>query len=140
MRHTLPTGDLSEILDRAVRALLKELGRRKCAPAQRPRLPSERAQTKHGRVVPAAVRREVWARDKGSCAFVGGEGRCGEAGFLEFHHVVPFAEGGAATVDNIQLRCRAHNAYEAEQWFSVSREPKPRFAVVEELGPGPSSD
>jgi hypothetical protein len=44
-------------------------------------------------------------------------GRCSETGFLEFHHVVPFAEGGRTTAANIQLRCRAHNAYEAEEWF-----------------------
>jgi hypothetical protein len=49
--------------------------------------------------------------------FVGPCGRCTEQGFLEFHHVVPFAAGGAATVENIQLRCRAHNQYESVQWF-----------------------
>ena len=35
-------------------------------------------------------------------------------GIPELHHVVPFAEGGEATASNLQLRCRAHNAYEAE--------------------------
>ena len=60
------------------------------------------------------MRRQVWARDGGRCAFLGKIGRCAERGFLEFHHVVPFAAGGAATVENIELRCRAHNAHEAE--------------------------
>jgi hypothetical protein len=41
---------------------------------------------------------------------LGSAGRCDETGGLEYHHVVPFASGGATTVDNIQLRCRAHNA------------------------------
>jgi hypothetical protein len=36
---------------------------------------------------------------------------------LEIHHVVPFAAGGETVVDNLQLRCRAHNAYEAEEFF-----------------------
>jgi hypothetical protein len=36
---------------------------------------------------------------------------------LEFHHVVPYADGGEATVRNVQLRCRRHNRYEAERWF-----------------------
>ena len=57
---------------------------------------------------------DVWARDQGRCAFVGSEGRCAERGFLEFHHLVPYAAGGDATVDTIALRCRRHNAYEAE--------------------------
>ncbi len=32
-------------------------------------------------------------------------------------HVTPYAAGGESTVDNIQLRCRAHNGYEAERYF-----------------------
>ena len=67
--------------------------------------------------MPAAVRRAVWARDGGQCAFIGANGRCRETGFLEFHHVVPYASGGATSVENLQLRCRAHNAYEAERDF-----------------------
>jgi hypothetical protein len=33
-------------------------------------------------------------RDGGQCAFVGTEGRCTARGFLELHHVAPFALGG----------------------------------------------
>jgi hypothetical protein len=31
--------------------------------------------------------------------------------------VVPFASGGATTVANVQLRCRAHNGYEGALQF-----------------------
>jgi hypothetical protein len=31
----------------------------------------------------------------------------------------PYAAGGEATVENIQLRCRAHNAYEAELYYGT---------------------
>ena len=73
---------------------------------------------------PSAVRRTVWTRDRGRCAFIGTHGRCAEAAFLEYHHRQPFAAGGKATVENIELRCRAHNAYEAKLFFSsdVARE------------------
>jgi hypothetical protein len=66
----------------------------------------------------------VWQRDEGRCAFVGRTGRCRETAFLEFHHVAPYAAGGAATADNIQVRCRAHNQYEARLffWDTVVRE------------------
>src|SRR5688572_24921609 len=37
--------------------------------------------------------------------------------WLEFHHVEPCAAGGTATVANVQLRCRAHNGYEAQLFF-----------------------
>lgn len=69
------------------------------------------------RHIPAAVRRQVWARDQGRCAFVGSQGRCQETGFLEFHHLLPYAAGGETTVANIELRCRPHNRYEAERYF-----------------------
>jgi hypothetical protein len=61
----------------------------------------------------------VWARDEGRCAFIGADGRCRETGRLELHHLVPFARGGPASAKNLQLRCQAHNAYEAEQEFGV---------------------
>jgi hypothetical protein len=39
------------------------------------------------------------------------------ASFLEYHHVRLIRRGGAATTTNIQLRCTAHNAYEAALFF-----------------------
>jgi len=110
MRHTCPKGDLSIIFDRALTMLLEHLERTKLAQVSRAREP-RRAST-NSRHIPAAVRRAVWARDGGQCAFVGAQGRCTERGFLEFHHVLPFGDGGTAVVENIQLRCRAHNQYE----------------------------
>ena len=68
------------------------------------------------------MKRAVWERDKGQCAFVGAVGRCTERGFLEYHHRVPYADGGTTTPDSLELRCRAHNAYESERWFGVSEE------------------
>ena len=79
------------------------------------------------------MKRKVWARDGGQCAFVGADGRCGEHGFLEFHHVIPFADSGPTMVENLQLRCRAHNRYEAREYFGL---PLLRESSIEyELGP-----
>ena len=73
---------------------------------------------RQSRHVPNAIKRAVWQRDQGQCAFVGTTGnRCAEQNFLEFHHIQPFASGGAATVGNISLRCRRHNVFEAELVF-----------------------
>ena len=102
------------IVERARGVLLAELERKKFAKTDRPRAAA--ASTPGSRYV-AAVKRAVWARDEGRCAFVGGGGRCHERGFLEYHHVKPFAEGGETTVENLELRCRAHNAYEAAEHF-----------------------
>jgi hypothetical protein len=115
LRHTIPNGDVAAIFDRALTLLVDHLERIKLARTTRPR--TSKPVTPDSRAIPAAVRRAVSARDGGRCAFVGAEGRCSETSFLEFHHVEPFARGGAATVDNIQLRCRAHNWYEAVEEF-----------------------
>ena len=43
-------------------------------------------------------------------------------GFLEYHDVVPYADGGPAVADNVQLRCRAHNADQAARSFGVKED------------------
>jgi hypothetical protein len=121
MRHRVPNGNLEAILDRALSALLAQLERTKLAAAKCPRPVTAPASVT--RRVPAAVKRAVWARDGGRCAYVGSAERCGETGFLEFHHLVPYAAGGETTVENLELRCRAHNAYEAERYFGTSAPP-----------------
>lgn len=68
------------------------------------------------------MKRAVWLRDRGQCAFVATTGlRCAEHTFLELHHVQPYALKGPATAANIALRCRRHNQYEAEVVFGPRR-------------------
>jgi hypothetical protein len=130
LRHQVPSGDVAEIFDRALTLLLTELRKARHAATPRPRSSSRSSNT--GRHVAAAVKREVWARDGGQCAFVGVAGRCTERGSLEYHHMIPFADGGETNVSNLQLRCRAHNGFEAERWSGpleedFLRETKPIF-------------
>ena len=115
LRHSIPSGDPAAIFDRALTLLLADLEPAKLASTARPR--AGRPVSSGSRHIPAAVRREVWKRDGGQCGFVGTQGRCTERGFLELHHVRPHAVGGAAVVENLELRCRAHNMYEAEKYF-----------------------
>lgn len=136
LRHQVPDGDLAQVIDRALTALLRDLTRQKFAATDRLRervtdLPHEGSSDRWhsqkresqgtvagSRYIPAEVRRAVWKRDGGQCAFVAHNGRrCTDRAFLEFHHVVPYRAGGEATVENIQLRCRAHNGYEAGLYF-----------------------
>jgi len=149
-RHRFPKGDLSEIFDKALSLLLDELERSRCGSVTRPRARS--STDPRSRHVPAAVRRAVWTRDGARCAFVGPDGRCTERGFLEIHHVVPFADGGETVEENLELRCRAHNAYEAQQYFGslLVREASGPYDMdgtatdwhglraIVELGPGPT--
>jgi hypothetical protein len=123
LRHQIPDGDPARIFDQALSALLADLARKKLGATPRPA--PGRGTAPGSRHVPAEVRRVVWSRDGGRCAFVSKGGhRCGERGFLEFHHRQPYALGGGATLGNISLRCRAHNDYEAQLDFA------PREAVA----------
>ena len=108
MRHSIPSGDPAAIFDRALTLLLAELDRTRLAATTRPR--GSRPPAPSSRHIPAAVKRAVWTRDEGRCAFEGPRGRCTETGFLAFHHVMPYARGGPTIVENIELRCPAHNA------------------------------
>jgi hypothetical protein len=123
--HGVPSGDVAAIVDRALSALLADLTRKKLAATERPR--AARPTTAGSRHVPAQVRRDVWRRDGGQCAFVAGSGlRCSARKALEFHHVHPYAVGGDASVGNIELRCRNHNAFEAEVFYGATAQDSPR--------------
>jgi hypothetical protein len=112
-----PDGDPGMLFDRALTLLLEDVARKKLAAAEKPR-PRQDTQTR-SRHIPAPVKRAVWLRDGGRCAFVAASGRrCTEDVFLEFHHCEPYALGGEATVANVSLRCRLcrarHNRHYAE--------------------------
>ena len=56
------------------------------------------------RMIPSAVKAEVWKRDRGRCVV------CGSSERLHFHHMIPFSKGGSSFVsDTIQLMCARHN-------------------------------
>ncbi len=129
LRHALPSGDDEAILDRALTLLLTDLARKKFGSEECAR--SSGPGATDSRYVPVAVRRAVWVRDRGRCAFVGEGGRrCGERAFVEFHHVHPYAAGGEAIVECIELRCREHNGYEARLFFPP---PADRDFVLERI-------
>jgi hypothetical protein len=113
LRHQVPSGDLSEVLDRALDALLDRVEGRKFGKARAPRAATK---CSNGRYVPREARRQAVARDGMQCSFVAEDGRrCQETGFLELDHVVPVALGGSASVDGVRVLCRSHNQYEAER-------------------------
>jgi hypothetical protein len=127
LRHAIPSGDVAAIFDRALSELIEAHSRRKMAIVRAPKkaqaiTATARPVAADSRNVAAEVKRAVWVRDAGRCAFVGTSGhRCSERAFLEYHHVVPYAVGGQATIANIELRCRAHNRYEADAFFGSDR-------------------
>jgi 5-methylcytosine-specific restriction endonuclease McrA len=115
--HQLRPGDMAELLDRALDALIDRLEKRKFAATDRPRRAARRSSAS-SRHIPAHVKRAVRDRDAGQCTFVSPTGRrCPAKDRLEFDHADEVARGGEATVANIRLLCRTHNQYEAERTF-----------------------
>ncbi len=58
----------------------------------------------HDRVIPSAVKLEVWKRDKGCCI------QCGSRENLHFDHIIPYSLGGSSKdAANIQILCGKHN-------------------------------
>jgi hypothetical protein len=124
------TRDEGVILERALDALIAKLEARKFAKTGQPRPARPSTDPRH---VPAEVRRAVVARDGGRCTFEGDHGhRCGTRNALQFDHIVPVAKGGQSTVDNVRLRCRAHNQLEAERAFGTAFMQRKRAALAPE--------
>ena len=126
LRREIPDGDPGAIVDRALTLLLEKVEKQKRGAAHHASNAGDAGaradlsapgritrETSHPRSSAASVE-----RDGDQCAFVSKDGhRCTERTFLEFHHIVPYALGGKATIENISLRCRRHNQYEAELVF-----------------------
>lgn len=139
LSHQHQSGEVAKVLHRALAQLVERLEKQKYATTQRPR--QARAQKSVSRSVPAAVRRAVRERDGDRCTFVSEGGhRCESRTRLEFDHVVPFARGGAATVEGIRLRCRTHNQYEAERAFGAEFMAKKRVESRAGAGTSRSAD
>lgn len=124
-RNQLPNGDIAVIVERALEMLVTARKKELYAQTEKPRprksvaAESQSKSAPRSRHIPNDVKRAVFARDRGQCRFVNTNGdRCCAKGRLEFHHVHAFGLGGAATVSNIMLLCRAHNELLAERDFS----------------------
>jgi 5-methylcytosine-specific restriction endonuclease McrA len=113
LSHAVPSGDVAQVLDRALDALIVNLEKRKFGAVAGPRRARPNERRRH---IPAGIRRMVWERDGGQCTFVGANGtRCHAQRFLEFDHIDPVARGGLSVIQNLRPRCRTHNQYEAER-------------------------
>ena len=117
--HKVGRGDIAKAYSLAVEELIEKIERKRFAASARPRGGRHRSGG-NSRYISADVRRAVCQRDKCQCTYVSESGRrCEVIGDLEFDHVKEFARGGEATVDNIRLRCRAHNQHTAERTYGA---------------------
>ena len=66
-----------------------------------------------GRAIPATVRRQVWQRDGGCCSYVDRQTgrRCNSRHMIEIDHILPYAMGGSADLENLRLLCGVHHRH-----------------------------
>jgi 5-methylcytosine-specific restriction endonuclease McrA len=115
MRHVNPDGDLATVLDRAVDLLVEKLEKDRLGKTSRPSTRPPRS--KAGRIS-RALRRAVFERDGCRCTFHDENGnRCPATTLLEIDHAHARALGGKEELDNLRVRCRAHNHLHAEKTF-----------------------
>jgi hypothetical protein len=114
LSHAIPSGDLAQLFERALDALLHAESKRRVGTGQ----PRRRQLEPGSRHIPRDIARAVWERDGAQCAFTDALGqRCSERRFLTIEHREPFARGGPATLENLCLLCGSHNAERAREEF-----------------------
>jgi hypothetical protein len=114
LSHSMPDATLADVLEAGLDLVLAAHAKRKGLVAK-PRKTPPPSTSDH---IPAHVKRAVWERDGGRCAYpMPGGGVCASTHKLELDHLVARALGGKPTVENIGLRCRAHNLANARETF-----------------------
>lgn len=69
----------------------------------------------HTRLIPTAVKVEVWKRDGGQCV------QCGSTKNLHFDHDIPFSLGGSSqTAANVRLLCAKHNLAKSDKIVAIA--------------------
>jgi hypothetical protein len=69
----------------------------------------------HNRLIPTAVKLQVWQRDRGRCV------QCGSNKNLHFDHDIPFSRGGSSlTAANVRLLCAKHNLEKSDKILSIA--------------------
>lgn len=124
LRHKFPDGRLENIFKEAAKTLLEKIERDRNPLPGSSRSPRPPGPAKPGsRFVPRSIKRQVWARDGGQCAYTAADGRrCESRDALEYDHIIPWADGGRSdTADNIRLLCRAHNQRLGRRRFGPRR-------------------
>jgi hypothetical protein len=74
------------------------------------------------RMVSAAIKRALWARDKG-CRFPG----CGRTRFVDAHHIVHWSAGGETSLANLMLLCGQHHRLVHEGGFRIEKDYRDRW-------------
>ena len=107
--HTVPDGNLSDLVSHLLTEFLKRHD-------QKPKKPADQTKTQNQRKhISIHTKRELHENAHHQCEFTSSNGtRCAETFGLQIEHTVPIARGGTDSYDNLKILCREHNRYAAE--------------------------
>ena len=119
--HAIPSGDLALVCARAMKYFFAHLAKQRfgAKPAAAP------AHEAKGRGIPKPLRKLIWERDGGRCAFMSADGhRCGESFRVEIDHIQPLALGGRTVPENLRLLCpRTTSTRPSASWARITSRP-----------------
>jgi hypothetical protein len=82
------------------------------------------------RIIPKAIERALYARDRGCCRFPG----CGKQRYLHSHHVEHWSNGGETSLDNLMLLCTKHHTLVHEGGYRIERDFQHRWYFIRPNG------
>ena len=75
------------------------------------------------RKVSKVLQAAIWERDRGLCGLCGvpvkRQAKVNDPLALEYDHIIPIARGGAHCAENLQLACRACNAWKSDKDLNI---------------------
>ncbi len=119
-------GDLAAVLEQALDLLIDKVRKERFGVGRKPRPKAPPTQPGEGqegsppvtRHIPDEIKRQVYERDAGQCAYVSADGRrCSQTRGLELDHLDGFAIKHEHSAARIRLACSAHNAQAAEKMY-----------------------
>jgi hypothetical protein len=78
------------------------------------------------RIIPKAIERALYARDRGCCRFPG----CSNHRFLHSHHIDHWSNGGETSLENLMLLCTKHHTLVHEGGYRIERDFRHRWYFV----------
>jgi hypothetical protein len=124
LSHIKPNMTNAELLKYLTELGLKKFDKSR-APTRssKPQLPPAPAVTGSRRQIPRAIERAVRQRDQNRCTYIDSiSGRaCTATRLIQCDHIIPVAYGGTNDIENLRLRCQAHNLLAAVQSFGKGK-------------------
>ncbi len=113
LSHQIGDGDWVDVLDTLVRSYLMRHDPQQAAPLRQDFWESYQSSQRY---IPRGLKQKLLEAAQFRCQYQSPEGqRCPQTRYLDVDHIVPMARGGKTELKNLQILCRAHNAWKGDR-------------------------